>query len=332
MTAKPERAPLLSIRGLGISFPSIYGRVEAVRGLDLDVGEGEIVGLVGESGSGKSLTSLAVMGLVAQPGRVEAGEIRLAGRDIVGLSPKELREMRGRDVSMVFQEPLTALNPAFPIGRQLTDVILTHRPVSRAEAREIAVQALTDVGIREPRERLGAYPHEFSGGMRQRVLIATAIACEPKLLIADEPTTALDVTVQAQIIDLLRRLQAERGLSILLISHNLHLVSELCERVVVMYGGQVMESGSAEELFLRPRHPYSRLLQDCVPSLDNPRNSRLAAIPGAAPSPGEISAGCPFAPRCARATDRCTQEMPPLAQAGAHKVACWHPLSEAVAC
>ena len=315
---------LLQIRDLTISFPSPAGFVDAVSNFSLDVKSGETVGLVGESGSGKSLSSLAVMGLLAQPGTVRRGSIVLADRDVLQMTPRELRSMRGKDVSMVFQEPLTALNPSLSIGRQLTDVIRAHRSVSAREARSIAVRALTEVGIREPEKRLSAYPYEFSGGMRQRVLIAMAIACEPKLLIADEPTTALDVTVQKQIIELLRRLRRERNLSILLISHNLHLVAELCDRVVVMYAGRVMESGTAEEVFLRPRHPYARLLQDCVPSLDHEKR-RPASIPGAAPRPGDIKAGCAFAPRCPKATDICRNSAPPLEGEERHVAACWHP-------
>lgn len=327
--------PLLEISDLSIAFPARDGPVNAVEGLELSVGEGEAVGLVGESGSGKSLTSLAVMGLIARPGIVRSGRITLGGTDLLKMSPRELRRMRGKDISMVFQEPLTALNPSYTIGRQLLDTIRAHRDVSRTQAREIAVQALTEVGIVEPEQRLAAYPHEFSGGMRQRALIAMAIACEPRLLIADEPTTALDVTVQAQIIELLRRLRRQRGLSILLISHNLHLVADLCDRVVVMYAGRVMEAGLAEEIFVRPRHPYTRLLQDCVPSFERERTARLATIAGSAPSPGSVKRGCPFMARCPRADARCGQEMPPLAGAGGHAVACWYPATVqegAIAC
>jgi oligopeptide/dipeptide ABC transporter ATP-binding protein len=313
----------LQIRDLSIAFPTEDGPVDAVSGLDLEVGRGEIVGLVGESGSGKSLTSLAVMGLVARPGRVRTGSILLGDRDVVAMAPKELRRMRGKTVSMVFQEPLTALNPSISIGRQLTDTIRAHRAVSSAEARRIAVKALDEVGIRDAERRLSAYPHEFSGGMRQRALIAMAISCEPQLLIADEPTTALDVTVQAQIMQLLRRLRDERGLSILLISHNLHLVAEMCDRVVVMYAGRVVEAGTAEQVFVRPHHPYSRLLHECVPTLE--RRGRPTNIPGAAPRPGEVRAGCAFAPRCPKATEICTRETPLLAGRGGHVAACWHP-------
>jgi oligopeptide/dipeptide ABC transporter ATP-binding protein len=317
---------LLDVRGLTISFPGAEGLVDVVHDLSLRVVRGDAVGLVGESGSGKSLTSLAIMGLIAKPGIVRRGEISFAGTDLLTQSSRGMRNIRGKEISIVFQEPLTALNPSFTIGRQLCDTIRSHRRVLRSEARAIAIQSLEDVGIHEAERRMSAYPHELSGGMRQRALIAMAIACEPQVLIADEPTTALDVTVQAQIIGLLRDLRVRRTLSILLVSHNLHLVAELCDRVIVMYGGRVMEAGPIKDIFIQPRHPYTRLLQSCVPRFTH-RPVRLATIAGSAPVPGSIRDGCPFAPRCPRATRRCEIERPPLQADGDHSVACWYPNS-----
>ena len=315
-------APLLEIRDLKVGFPIATGMALAVRGVSLDVMPGEAVGLVGESGSGKSVTALATMRLVAPPGRILGGSIHLGGDDILAMNEAALRALRGRRMAMVFQDPLTSLNPAFTIGQQLIDTVNAHRACTRKQARAEAVEALAMVGIPAPERRLDSYPHEFSGGMRQRALIAMAIACRPQLLIADEPTTALDVTIQAQVIALLRRLARDLNLAVLFISHNLDLVAELCDRVVVMYGGMVMETASAETLFGQPKHPYTRLLQNCIPRLDD-RSERLSSIDGAPPVLGQMAPGCPFAARCPDVEARCRVAEPPARLLDGHLVACW---------
>ncbi|MBM3489714.1 MAG: ABC transporter ATP-binding protein [Alphaproteobacteria bacterium] len=315
-------APLLEIRDLRVGFPIADRMALAVRDLSLDVMPGEAVGLVGESGSGKSVTALAAMRLVAHPGRILGGSIRLGGDDILALDERALRKVRGRRMAMVFQDPQTSLNPAFTIGQQLLDTINAHRSLTPREARAEALEALAMVGIPAPERRLNSYPHEFSGGMRQRALIAMAIACRPQLLIADEPTTALDVTVQAQVIALLRRLARDLNLAVLFISHNLELVAELCDRVVVMYGGMAMEAASVEALFSAPKHPYTRLLRQCVPRLEGGQE-RLLSIDGAPPVLGQMPPGCPFAQRCPDALARCRSDEPPSRQLDGHSVACW---------
>jgi ABC-type dipeptide/oligopeptide/nickel transport system ATPase component len=262
-------ALLLDVRDLRVSFPMANGMTEAVRGVSFSVAPGEAIGIVGESGSGKSVSALAVMRLVAQPGRITGGEILFAGRDLAAFDEKAMRTVRGRHISMVFQDPLSSLNPAFTIGQQLVDTVRAHRPAATREAaRDRAVEVLELVGITEAGRRLSSYPHEFSGGMRQRVMIALAIACEPKLLIADEPTTALDVTIQAQVVTLLWQLREKLGLSVLFISHNLDLVAEICDRVYVMHTGNVVEHGDVEDIFLRPQHSYTRMLQNCIPRIE----------------------------------------------------------------
>jgi len=315
-------AALLEIRDLRIAFPHASGMAEAVRGVTLDVQPGEAVGLVGESGSGKTLTALAVMRLIDAPGRIVGGSIRFRGQEVLSLSDAECRRLRGRQISMIFQDPLTSLNPAFTVGRQLVDVIVTHQGISRRLAAARAAEVLSVVGIPRPERRLASYPHEFSGGMRQRVLIGMAVACRPSLLIADEPTTALDVTIQAQVIALIRRLRVELGLSVLFITHNLDLVAEFCDRVAVMYAGAVMEEAPTEALFSTPRHPYTRALIRCVPRLGE-SGVTLDSIEGAPPSPGSALAGCAFASRCPIVMDRCWTEAPPLRAVGSQRVACW---------
>ena len=315
-------APLLSIRDLEVGFPAANGMALAVRGVSLDVMPGEAVGLVGESGSGKSVTALAAMRLVAPPGRIVGGSIRLGGDDILAMDEAALRRVRGRRMAMVFQDPMTSLNPAFTVGQQLLDTINAHRSVGARQARAEAVEALAMVGIPAPERRLDSYPHEFSGGMRQRALIAMAIACRPQLLIADEPTTALDVTVQAQVIALLRRLARDLDLAVLFISHNLDLVAELCDRVVVMYAGMAMEAAPVEALFGAPRHPYTRLLQQCIPRVDGVAG-RLSSIDGAPPVLGQMPPGCPFAARCPDVEARCRLGEPPIRRIDGHDVACW---------
>ncbi len=319
----PPAAALLRVQGLRVAFPIGGAMAEAVRGVDFAVAPGEVLGLVGESGSGKSMSAMAVMRLVAKPGRVTAGVAELGGTDLLTLTEAEMRPRRGRDISMVFQDPSTSLNPAFTIGQQLVHVIRTHRPeLGRRALHDRAAEVLALVGIPSPRGRLGHYPHEFSGGMRQRVLIAMAVACEPKLLIADEPTTALDVTVQARIVDLLADLRERLGLSILFISHNLDLVAEICDRVAVMYAGRVVETGPVRDVFTAPLHPYTAMLQRCVPRL-GPGAEPLQSIAGAPPRLDRMPTGCPFHPRCPAKRDICSDEYPPARASGAREAACW---------
>jgi oligopeptide/dipeptide ABC transporter ATP-binding protein len=317
-------APLLEVEGLRVGFPSAQGgMIEAVRGVDFAVAPGEAVGIVGESGSGKSLTMFAVMRLLGAPARITGGRVVFDGEDLAACDERRMREIRGRDIAMVFQDPQSSLHPGLTIGRQIADVVRAHRGVSGKQARAIATEALERVGIHDAGTRLDAYPHEFSGGMRQRVLIAMAIACQPRLLIADEPTTALDVTVQAQIVDLLVALRRDLGLTVIFISHNLQLVSELVDRVIVMYGGKVVEDGPVEAIERHPRHPYAALLQACVPSLQSPVGP-LTAIEGAPPRLGRMPEGCPFEPRCPRAAPVCT-EMPAFTIEPDRRFACWRP-------
>ena len=279
-------ALLLDVRDLRVSFPMANGMTEAVRGVSFSVAPGEAIGIVGESGSGKSVSALAVMRLVAQPGRITGGKILFEGRDLAALDEKAMRTVRGRHISMVFQDPLSSLNPAFTIGQQLVDTVRAHRPAATREAaHDRAVEVLELVGITEAGRRLTSYPHEFSGGMRQRVMIALAIACEPKLLIADEPTTALDVTIQAQVVTLLWQLREKLGLSVLFISHNLDLVAEICDRVYVMHTGNVVEHGDVEDIFLRPQHSYTRMLQNCIPRIEGVEPWSAAALSSA----GEVA-------------------------------------------
>jgi peptide/nickel transport system ATP-binding protein/oligopeptide transport system ATP-binding protein len=316
---------LLSVEGLRVGFRSADGGiVEAVRGVDFSVAPGEAVGIVGESGSGKSLSMLAMMRLLGAPARTTGGRVLFDGEDLLAADERRMRALRGRDIAMVFQDPQSSLNPALTIGRQITDVVRAHRDVSTSEARRIAVEALERVGIRDADRRLAAYPHEFSGGMRQRALIAMAIACRPRLLIADESTTALDVTVQAQIVDLIAELRRELGLAVVFISHNLQLVAEIVDRVIVMYGGKVVEDGPVEAIERAPRHPYTSLLKSCVPSLTGPVGP-LTAIEGAPPRLGRLPVGCPFSPRCPDAAEPCASEMPALVAEAGHRVACWRP-------
>ncbi|WP_332693006.1 ABC transporter ATP-binding protein [Bosea sp. (in: a-proteobacteria)] len=318
-------APLLSVEGLRVGFRAADGgMVEAVRGVDFAIAPGEAVGIVGESGSGKSLSMLAVMRLLGPPARATGGRVLFDGEDLLAADEARMRALRGRDIAMVFQDPQSSLNPALTIGRQITDVVRAHRQVSRSEARRIAAEALERVGIPAAATRLGAYPHEFSGGMRQRALIAMAVACRPRLLIADEPTTALDVTVQAQIVDLIAELRRDLGIAVIFISHNLQLVSEIVDRVVVMYGGKVVEDGPVADIELRARHPYTRLLRSCVPSLSGPVGP-LVAIEGAPPRLGRMPPGCPFSPRCPQAVETCAAEMPALLREGRRSLACWRP-------
>ncbi|MEW9033134.1 MAG: ABC transporter ATP-binding protein [Planifilum fimeticola] len=305
----PEEA-LLEISQLKLHFFTDKGVVKAVDGVNLTVKEGEVVGLVGESGCGKSVTSLAVMGLVEAPGRIVGGSIRFGGRDLTQLSHKEMRQIRGNEIAMIFQEPMTSLNPVFTIGNQMVEAVRLHQDVSKRQAREMALEMLKKVGI--SREGiLDEYPHQLSGGMRQRVMIAMAMVCRPRLLIADEPTTALDVTIQAQILDLMRSLNREFGTAILLITHDMGVVAEMCDRVVVMYAGQVVEEADVRRMFRATQHPYTSGLLRSIPKLDE-RRERLYSIPGNVPSPRKMPAGCRFAPRCDRVMEICREAEPEL--------------------
>jgi peptide/nickel transport system ATP-binding protein len=317
---------LLEIRDLRIEFPGLERTVKAVRGADLDLAKGEVMGLVGESGSGKSMTALACLGLVPPPGRV-SGSVRLDGREVVGASEAENERLRGGVAAMIFQNPGKALNPFFTLGRQLTDAIARVRRISRAEAAKAALTALTEVRIADPAVALHKYPHQVSGGQLQRVMIAMALACAPKLVIADEPTTALDVTIQAQVIVLLRDLAREHGLTVLFITHDLGVVGSLCDRLAVMYAGRVVESGPVDALFARPAHPYTASLLRAVPMLGRGRTV-LTQIPGTVPNMAAPPPGCAFHPRCPAAQPRCAVE-DPVAQGrpDARTVACHFPLA-----
>ncbi|MEO7743449.1 MAG: ABC transporter ATP-binding protein [Usitatibacter sp.] len=320
-------APLLEVEGLKTHFFTRDGVVRAVDGVSFTIQPGETLALVGESGCGKSVTSLSILRLIASPpGRTVAGAIRFNGRDLLGLTEREMRNVRGNEISMIFQEPMTSLNPVLTTGRQIAEALVLHRGLARAEATERAVEMLRLVNIPEPARRASEYPHQMSGGMRQRVMIAMALACDPKLLIADEPTTALDVTIQAQILDLMRALKEKTGAAIMLITHDLGVVAEMAQRVVVMYAGRKVEEATVSDLFARPRHPYTRGLMKSIPRLGTAKAARqpLAEIPGMVPSLREPIAGCAFAMRCAYAVDRCRVEAPPLeARAVGHTVACW---------
>ena len=317
---------LLEIRGLKTHFKTDDGWVHAVDGVDLSVDSGETVCLVGESGSGKSVTAMSVLKLVPMPpGRIVAGQVLWDGRDLVPLPAAEMQRLRGREIGVVFQEPMTALNPVYTVGEQICEGLRLHEGLSRAAALERAAELLALVHIPMPSRRVHDYPHQFSGGMRQRVMIAMALACKPRLLIADEPTTALDVTIQAQILDLLTELKERLGMAVLLITHAMGVVAEVAQRVVVMYAGQVIEEGRVEEVFERPWHPYTQGLIRSIPRIDADasRGARLVSIPGTVPSLVEPPPGCRFAPRCAYARDACTQATPALREVGTgHRVAC----------
>ena len=324
--------PLLSIEGLRTVFRTHGGEIAAVDGVDLSVPRGRTLGIVGESGCGKSVLSLSIMRLVAHPGRIAAGRVMLDGRDLVGLSNAEMREVRGSQVAMIFQEPMTSLNPVHTVGFQITEAMRAHDPrASKAELRDRAIEALKRVRIPAPERRFDEYPHQRSGGMRQRVMIAMALACKPKLLIADEPTTALDVTVQAQILDLLRELQEETGMSIILITHDLGVVAEMADEVAVMYAGRVVERAAAGAMFADPMHPYTLGLLGSVPRLDEDRET-LLAIEGSVPPPFALPKGCRFHPRCPFAAAECKSEQPPLrAVVDGHQAACLRAPVEAFA-
>ncbi len=321
----PERAPLLAVQGLSVSFSTSDGDVPAVQDATFDIEPGRILGLVGESGCGKSVTALALMGLLPSPPACElAGEVRLEGRNLLTLSERERQAIRGRSIAMIFQEPMTSLNPVQRVGDQIAEAVRVHRRVGRRAAREQAVALLDQVGIPAPAERSRAHPHELSGGMRQRVMIAMALACRPALLIADEPTTALDVTIQAQILDLLRQLQEELGMSLLFITHDLGVIAELADDVAVMYAGRIVEHAPVETLFAAPQHPYTQGLLMSMPSLATDRSRRLPSIAGSVPHPSRLPAGCAFTPRCPHTQSHCVTERPPEVATGpGHRVCCW---------
>lgn len=315
---------LLEVNNLKTSFFIESGEVEAVRGVTFRLNKGEVVGIVGESGSGKSVMAKSVMSLVASPGKVKEGEILFHNENILSKSEKELRSIRGNQISLISQDPMSALNPVVKIGKQMTEVIIRHQKVKKKEAEQIAVNLLKQVGLSSPEERVKQYPHELSGGMKQRVMIAMAMSCNPDLLIADEPTTALDVTIQAQILDLMKNLKNETNMALLLITHDLGIVAQNCTRVIVMYGGLIMEEGPVLDIFQSPNHPYTKGLLNSLPKISNGVKERLAPIQGVTPNLLNPPKGCPFAERCPHAMDICEKERPPYFEIGdGRRSMCW---------
>src|SRR5262245_24546631 len=318
--------PILSVRDLRVAFPTRRRTLVAVDGVSFDIAPGEVLGVVGESGAGKSLTGAAIIGLLEPPGRIVGGEVRLGGQRIDDLTPEEMRKVRGKRIGMVFQDPLTSLNPLYRVGDQIVETIRAHARITEGKARERAITLLQEAGIQGARARIDSYPHEFSGGMRQRVVLALALCAEPDLLIADEPTTALDVSIQAQIIQLLKRLCRERGTAVMLITHDMGVIAETADRVAVMYAGRIAEIGPVREVVQHPHHPYTKGLMGAIPTLGppvGPQAERLVQIPGAMPRLDAIPKGCAFHPRCAMAFDRCRAERPEVMPAGQSLAACW---------
>jgi peptide/nickel transport system ATP-binding protein len=317
---------LLQVQNLVVEFPTRRGTLRALDDISFDIAPGEILGVVGESGAGKSLTGASIIGLLEPPGRVASGQIVLQGQRIDQLSADEMRHIRGRKIGAIFQDPLTSLNPLYSIGRQLTETILAHLPMSPSQARQRAIELLQDTGIPAAEQRIDHYPHQFSGGMRQRVVIALALAAEPQLIVADEPTTALDVSIQAQIISLLKKVCKDRGAAVMLITHDMGVIAETCDRVAVMYAGRIAEIGPVREVINHSAHPYTRGLMACIPDMDSDREN-LNQIDGAMPRLNAIPRGCAFNPRCPQVHERCGQERPELMPAGATRAACWlhHP-------
>ena len=313
---------LLQVKNLIVEFPSRRGNLRALDDISFDIAPGEILGVVGESGAGKSLTGASIIGLLEPPGRVAGGEILLEGRRIDNLPHEQMRHVRGRQIGAIFQDPLTSLNPLYSVGRQLIETIQTHLPLNADEARRRAIDLLKDTGIPAAEERIDHYPHQFSGGMRQRVVIALALAAEPKLIVADEPTTALDVSIQAQIIQLLKNICKSRGAAVMLITHDMGVIAETCDRVAVLYAGRIAEIGPVHEVINHPAHPYTVGLMASIPDMEQDRE-RLNQIDGAMPRLNAIPKGCAFNPRCTRTFDRCLQERPDLMAAGATRAACW---------
>ena len=313
---------LLQVQNLVVEFPTRRGTLRALDDISFDIAPGEILGVVGESGAGKSLTGASIIGLLEPPGRVASGQIVLQGQRIDQLSADEMRHIRGRKIGAIFQDPLTSLNPLYSIGRQLTETILAHLPMSQSQARQRAIELLQDTGIPAAEQRIDHYPHQFSGGMRQRVVIALALAAEPQLIVADEPTTALDVSIQAQIISLLKKVCKDRGAAVMLITHDMGVIAETCDRVAVMYAGRIAEIGPVREVINHSAHPYTRGLMACIPDMDSDREN-LNQIDGAMPRLNAIPRGCAFNPRCPQVHERCGQERPELMPAGATRAACW---------
>ena len=314
--------PVLSVRNLRVEFHTRRGILTAIDDVSFDIAKGEVLGVVGESGAGKSLTGAAIIGLLEPPGRVAAGEIVLNGRRIDNLQREAMRPLRGKKIGMIFQDPLTSLNPLYRVSQQLTETIRTHLPMNAAQARARAIELMREVGIPAPEQRIDSYPHQFSGGMRQRVVIALALAAEPDLIIADEPTTALDVSVQAQIITLLKRLCRERGTAVMLITHDMGVIAETADRVAVLYAGRIAEIGPVRDVVQHAHHPYAQGLMGSIPTLTGTAD-RLAQIPGAMPRLGAIPAGCAFNPRCPKVFERCRAERPPAYKTGASEAACF---------
>jgi len=317
-----KSAPLLEVRHLRVEFPTRQGTLLALDDISFEIAPGEVLGVVGESGAGKSLTGAAIIGLLEPPGRIAGGEILLEGQRIDNLPYEQMRAIRGRRIGAIFQDPLTSLNPLYTIGRQLTETIQTHLPVGAEEARQRAIRLLQETGIQAAEQRFEQYPHQFSGGMRQRVVIALALAAEPKLIVADEPTTALDVSIQAQIIALLKRLCKDHGAAVMLVTHDMGVIAETCDRVAVLYAGRVAEIGPVHEVINQPSHPYTVGLMGSIPAMDEDR-PRLLQIDGAMPRLNAIPAGCAFNPRCPQVFDRCRRERPDLMPARATQAACW---------
>ena len=315
-------APLLEVRNLRVEFPTRHATLVALDNVSFDIAPGEILGVVGESGAGKSLTGAAIIGLLDPPGRIASGEIHFAGKRIDNLSYEDMRKLRGRHIGAIFQDPLTSLNPLYTVGRQLIETIQTHLPLNAAQARKRAIHLLQETGIPAAEERIDQYPHQFSGGMRQRVVIALALAGEPKLIVADEPTTALDVSIQAQIISLLKRLCKDHGAAVMLVTHDMGVIAETCDRVAVMYAGRIVEIGPVHDVIHAPAHPYTIGLMGSIPALDDDRE-RLLQIDGAMPRLTAIPNGCAFNPRCPNVFDRCRVERPELLPVTATRAACW---------
>ena len=312
---------MLEVRDLKISFRTEHGTVRAIDGVSFDVAESEILGVVGESGSGKTISLLAVMGLINDPNAVIAGSIKFRGRELIGLKPREMRSLRGREIAMIFQDPMTAMTPVYTIGWQIAEQIVTHERIGKKAALARAVDLLAEVNIPNPKEAIHRFPHQLSGGMRQRAVIAMALSCNPALLIADEPTTALDVTVQAQILDLIRKLRRDHKSAVVFITHDMGVIAEMADRVIVMYSGRVVERGTKPEILLEPRHPYTRALLDSIPPLEGVKPRRLRSIPGSPPSLFNLPKGCSFAPRCPSRFERCAER--PALEGGAHAAACF---------
>ncbi len=315
---------ILEVKNLRTSFFTHLGEVEAVRGSSFSMNEGDILGIVGESGSGKSVTALSIINLIDEPGRIIDGSIIFDGKELTKLHRKEMSDIRGNDIAMIFQDPMTSLNPVFSIENQMVEVIRRHTDMTRAQAKKHAVEMLELVGIPQPEERISSYPFEYSGGMRQRVMIATALSCSPKLLIADEPTTALDVTIQAQIVDLVKNLRDELGMAIIWITHDMGVIAEICTKVIVMYGGMVMEIGDINEIYYEPKHPYTVGLHNSIPRLDIDQKERLVPIKGSPPDLMSPPSGCPFSPRCKYAMKICLEQPAPMFEVNpTHTSACW---------